>query len=207
MTLLIAIVGGSVAGFVLGLTLDRAYRDGSGSTGAATRRQPTRRRLVLLPAAGAAIAALVWSSTSGPADVMSTAAVAFILLALAATDFERHLLPNRLTYPAIPIALLLAPWLPAGGYVPSMLGAALGFGTLLAVYVAAPRALGAGDVKLAALIGAFAGAQLVFTALTVGAVIGAVVCLVIFFRQHQRGATAVAYGPYLVVGALFVCLA
>lgn len=204
MALLVAMIAGALGGYVLGLTLDYAYREESAPARAGLGR-PARRRLVLLPPAGAAVVILAYSSTSGLADLAGTSAVAFILLALAATDFERHLLPNRLLYPAIPFAVALAPWLPAGGYVSSMLGALLGFVVLLVPYIVARGALGAGDVKLGALVGAFAGAWLLLPALTIGAALGAIGCLVLLVRRRTRR-LAIAYGPYLVLGALLVPL-
>lgn len=205
MTTIAAMVLGLVAGYLLSLVLDYAYRDGSMSRPAGTGR-PARRRAWLLPPAGAVVVVLVWSSMGGGwAEFVSTVLVGFVFLALAATDFERHLLPNRLIYPAIPLALLLAPWLPAGGHLSSVLGAALGFVILLVPHLAARGALGAGDVKLGALVGAFAGAWLLLPALMIGAILGAVGCLVVLLRS-RTGGTAIAYGPYLAFGALAVPL-
>lgn len=205
MTTIAAMTVGLIAGYVLSLVLDYAYRDGSTSRRAGTGR-PARRRALLLPPAGAVVVVLMWSSMGGSwAEIVSTTVVALVFLALAATDFERHLLPNRLIYPAIPLALLLAPWLPAGGYLSSALGAMLGFVVLLIPHLAARGALGAGDVKLGVLIGAFGGAWLLLPALTIGAVFGAVACLVVLLRSRTHR-DAIAYGPYLVLGALLAPL-
>src|SRR5262245_22214123 len=57
-----------------------------------------------------------WLIAMRATDVRQTALVtafALVLLALTATDFERHLLPNRLMYPSLLIALLLAGAWPA----------------------------------------------------------------------------------------------
>lgn len=199
---LVAIGIGLSTGLMLALALDYAYRYPRSRTIS----WPPRGRLILLPAASATLTVLAWSAADGIAELTATTALVLVLLALASTDFERHLLPNRLIYPAVPLALLLAPWLPAGGYAPSALGALLGFGVMLVPYIAAPRAIGAGDVKLAALIGAFSGAGLIFPALTFGAIVGAVVCLAILVQHRERGRTRIAYGPYLVLGALLVPL-
>ncbi len=197
-----AISLGLSTGLILAVALDYAYRYHPSRDMS----WPPRRRLILLPTASATLTVLAWSAADGVAELAVTLALALVLLALASTDFERHLLPNRLIYPAIPLALLLAPWLPAGGYSSSALGALLGFGVMLVPYIVVPRALGAGDVKLAALIGAFSGAGLIFPALTFGAIVCAVVCLGILVQHRGRGRTRIPYGPYLVLGALLVSL-
>jgi len=83
--------------------------------------------------------------------------VLLVALALAAwTDLRRRVIPNRLTYPAL--ALILA--IPLGlsdwdGLFASLLGAAVCGGLLMLAWLAA--ALGGGDVKLAAVLGAGLG--------------------------------------------------
>lgn len=81
----------------------------------------------------------------------------WLTVALTATDLLHHRLPDALTLPAAPVAVLLL--VPAGGQV--ALRATLGAGLLVAahtaVHLAAPAALGAGDVKLAGTVGAVLG--------------------------------------------------
>ena len=84
-------------------------------------------------------------------------AILFAALLLAAwTDLRRHLIPNWITYPALAASLALA-FVRFGveGLIGSLLGAAVCGGLLLLAWLAG--ALGGGDVKLAALIGATFG--------------------------------------------------
>jgi len=199
--LVAAAFAGATIGFGLALTLDEAY----GGKSVRRREAPSGRRLVLLTAAAAGLAVIVWSSTSGPAEAAALAVVSALFLALVATDIERHLLPNRLIYPALPVVLLLGPWLPADGYLSALVGAVLGFAILLAPNLAVPGALGAGDVKLGALIGAVVGAGLLLPALTIGVIAGAVASVIFLLRSRTRR-TSLAYGPYLILGAFSVLL-
>lgn len=82
--------------------------------------------------------------------------VAGWLVLLSGYDIRQRRLPNRLTLPAaaaVPVAAAVA------GHGPAALvgGAALS-GAYLLVHLIAPAALGAGDVKLAAALGALTGA-------------------------------------------------
>jgi leader peptidase (prepilin peptidase) / N-methyltransferase len=94
----------------------------------------------------------------------------WLAVAAGTVDVLHGRLPDALTLPALPAALLLA--VPLGGAaVPrAALGAGLLAGGYLAVRVLAPAALGAGDVKLAAGLGAALGA-LSLTAVLVGALL------------------------------------
>jgi Flp pilus assembly protein protease CpaA len=83
--------------------------------------------------------------------------ILFAALLLAAwTDFRRRIIPNWITYPALAASLTIA-FVRFGvdGLVASLLGAAVCGGMLLVAWLAG--ALGGGDVKLAALIGATYG--------------------------------------------------
>jgi leader peptidase (prepilin peptidase) / N-methyltransferase len=86
---------------------------------------------------------------------MPMAAVLLWMGALTVYDIRRRRLPNWLTLPGFAVILLVAA---ASGHG---WAAALGAGLLAAVYllahVAAPAAMGAGDVKLALGLGALTG--------------------------------------------------
>ena len=95
-----------------------------------------------------------------------------LLLALAVWhDVRSRRIPNRLVLAGLGVAAVLQAALPAGaglfvqpfgaiGLLWALAGAALGLALLLPMY--ALRALGAGDVKLLAMVGAFVGPGAVF---------------------------------------------
>ena len=81
---------------------------------------------------------------------------AIFALAAGITDARSRRIPNWLTYPAIPLAILLHTI--AGGWHGaklSLLGTALGLGLLLPFVLV--RSLGGGDWKLVGALGAFFG--------------------------------------------------
>ncbi len=109
---------------------------------------------------------------------------AVFALTAGLTDLRWRRIPNWLTYPAIPIAILLH-WLVAGGHAAllSLEGAALGLGILLPLVLV--RSLGGGDWKLVGGLGAFFGRPklseiLVYTLLINGVM---ALCLVIWKRR------------------------
>ena len=82
--------------------------------------------------------------------------VALIVLAAAATDLHSRRIPNWLTLSGVCFGLFLN-WTTSGwaGVENSLAGMMLGFGCYLVLYCL--RAMGAGDVKLMAAVGAIIG--------------------------------------------------
>ena len=95
-----------------------------------------------------------------------------VFLLVLITDLEHRLILNVVMLPAIVVAL-------AGSFVlgqPSpksaFIGAAVGFGFFYLVALIKPGGMGAGDVKLAAFIGAVTGFPAVVSALLIGILAG-----------------------------------
>ncbi|MDQ2710089.1 MAG: A24 family peptidase, partial [Actinomycetota bacterium] len=84
--------------------------------------------------------------------------VAWLAVAAGAVDFAHRRLPDALTLPALPVVLVLAGPLGAEAVGRGLAGAGVLFTAHLLVRLAAPAALGGGDVKLAGAVGAVLGA-------------------------------------------------
>ena len=97
-------------------------------------------------------------------------------VAAGAVDLVHRRLPDALTLPALPAALLLTVPLGGAAVLRAALGAAALAGGYLLVRLVAPAALGPGDVKLAAPLGAVLGA-VSWAALPIGALLASVLTL------------------------------
>ena len=123
--------------------------------------------------------------------------------ALSAVDLRQRRLPNALTLTGTAVILLGA--LLCGRGLPAVLGAAALGGLYLAVHLADPAALGAGDVKLALALGALTGAY--GTPVWVLAALGAPMltaiaggALLVLRRGHIG--LAVPHGPSMCLASL-----
>jgi leader peptidase (prepilin peptidase)/N-methyltransferase len=122
-------------------------------------------------------------------SVCAGLAVVAWLAALTVFDIREHRLPNVLTLPGAVVALGAS--VAAGRGLAAVVGALLLTGGYLVVHLVSPKAMGAGDVKLAlglgALTGAF-GAQ-AWVSAALGAPLLTAVCGVLIGRR------ALPHGP------------
>jgi leader peptidase (prepilin peptidase)/N-methyltransferase len=140
---------------------------------------------------------------------------AFLALAvfgvlLAAIDLRSKLLPNALVLPfAVTGGVLLLAAAPFGAGLPSLLGALIGGGSLFLLYLVlaliSPAGLGMGDVKLAGVLGLYAGyvSPVVWMATALGGfVLGALlgIFLLVFTRSSRK--TAFPFGPSMLAAAV-----
>jgi leader peptidase (prepilin peptidase)/N-methyltransferase len=137
-------------------------------------------------------------------------AFAFVLLVLASTDFERRIIPNRLSYPAIVAAAVFCWAWPDRSAANVFEGAGVAVGVAAVLFLlgiaaalalrAKGSALGLGDVKLIVLIGLLVGWPAIMSALLLGVIAAGVPGIVL--TVTGRGRQFFSYGPYLVLGAL-----
>ena len=156
--------------------------------------------------AGALVVALCFArfGLSGHAVVGSIFAATLVYL--AAFDLEHRLIPNRVVLPATAVVLALniafypsrtVEWIAAAA------GAAAFFLVTLLIY---PPGLGMGDVKLALLLGAALGTNVV-GAVLVGTLAAALFGVVLVFRGGGAARKqAIAFGPFLAFGGLIALL-
>lgn len=134
------------------------------------------------------------------------AVFAAVLAYLAAFDFEHRLIPNRVVLPAAALVLAMQIALYPGRsieWIAASAGAGAFFLVTLLVY---PPGLGMGDVKLAVLLGAALGTNVIGGVL-VGTLAAALFGAVLVAR---RGAAArkqaIAFGPFLALGGVVALL-
>jgi leader peptidase (prepilin peptidase)/N-methyltransferase len=131
---------------------------------------------------------------------------AAVLVYLAAFDAEHRLIPNRVVLPAAAVVLALQiavypdrtlEWVAAAA------GAGSFFLVTLLLY---PPGLGMGDVKLALLLGAALGTNVV-SAVLVGTVAAALFGGTLLLRNGSEARKrAIAFGPFLALGGIVALL-
>lgn len=179
---------------------------------------PTLRHPGLLAVAPQGVLALAlcgfcawWGARLGVTGAALVAIPVYSLLASAASvDAVAHLLPNRLLGAA-------AVWLAVCGVVAVIMDpghfyaarravlCALAAGGVSLVLALIRSGLGLGDVKLCALIGLWLGwygALTLAVSLCLGTVLGGLAALTLLITRRAGRKDPMAYGPYLIAGAL-----
>lgn len=115
-------------------------------------------------------------------QLLSFGLLSALLLAAAWSDMRSHRIPNALVFSGALAAVLLNAILPeASGILDSLAGAGVGLALLLPLYLL--RAMGAGDVKLMAMVGAFLGPRDVTGAVLCTFVAGGLLALVVAWQR------------------------
>ena len=132
-----------------------------------------------------------------------------ILLGITMTDAREYIIPDEFSLGGLVIGILFS--LPGGFPTISqaLIGAAAGFGLLWVVGVLGTRmfkeeAMGGGDIKMMAMVGAFVGWQGVLLTIFLGALIGTLVFVPLSLMGRKR---LVPFGVFLSVGAAATWLA
>ncbi|MEV8251645.1 A24 family peptidase [Microbacterium sp. NPDC076768] len=129
---------------------------------------------------------------------------------LIVIDVRTHRLPNRIVLPTLVGLTALAAFdaLVTGeseALVRALLGMLILGGFYAVLRAISSAGMGGGDVKLAAVIGLVLGWH-GWTALAIGAasafVLGALYALVLILLRKANGATRIAFGPWMIAGAV-----
>jgi len=125
-----------------------------------------------------------------------------ILLGIAASDARFYIIPDQFSLGGAVIGFALAFVSPEITWLESLIGAAVGFFLLWGVAWAGEKifrkeAMGGGDIKMMALIGAFLGGWGVALSLFLGSLLGAL----IFGPISMRTGRLVPFGIFLALGA------
>jgi leader peptidase (prepilin peptidase)/N-methyltransferase len=170
--------------------------------------------------------ALAWAATGAAAAAGAVPvrwlpvllALGWLAAAAGTVDVLHHRLPDALTLPALPLALLLLLPLGSAAVLRGATGALVAAGAYGVVHLAAPAAMGAGDVKLAAPLGAVLTAAS-WTAPALAAVLAAAISAVVAvvlvvcsarltsLRSTRVRSTPLPHGPSMLVAAWIVALA
>ncbi len=133
-----------------------------------------------------------------------------LFIILMVIDLEHGIIPNKLVYPSLAIALVLSVVLSQTRIVPGIKDAGIGFGIGLVIFLLivliSRGGMGWGDVKMAAFIGLVTGFPLVFVALFLAVILGGLVAGILLLFKLRKRKEGIPFGPYLSLGAIITLL-
>jgi leader peptidase (prepilin peptidase)/N-methyltransferase len=142
--------------------------------------------------------------------------LACVGVALAIIDIQHKRLPDALTLPSYPVALVLLGLAAlgtanGGGH---LLGALIGMAAVglfyLVLALISPAGMGLGDVKLAGLIGLYLGwlgAAVTVAGVLAGYLLAAATGIGLLMTRRATRKSQIPFGPFMLAGTLIVILA
>src|SRR3989454_7858172 len=165
-------------------------------------------RYPLVEAVSGGLLAGVWLRFAPAAawiPLVAAALFSFMLIAVVFIDLDHQIVPNAVTYPGIVPGLLLA--IPQGRLVPSVVVAASAGALFLLIAVVSHGGMGGGDIKLAAMMGAFLSWPATAVALLLAFMIGATAGVLLIAVKRRSRKDPIPFGPSLAAGGVIAVFA
>ncbi len=160
---------------------------------------------VVLNATGMTLwGAWVGWQTDSLAVAASALVVTALLLCITLIDLRVRRIPNELVLALLAWAAVQTIWLGEPSWAASAAGLAVAGGSFFLLALIGRGAMGLGDVKLEAAIGALLGYPTVLAAMITGVAAGGLVAALLLLTHRAGRKDSIAYGPYLALGAWLV---
>ncbi len=131
-----------------------------------------------------------------------------MLLVVTFIDFEYYIIPDRITYPGMVLGLGLSFVNPLVTPLDALIGLVAGGASLyllaiLGDFIFKKESLGGGDIKLAAMLGAFLGWKNIIFIFFGAAVLGLIFAIgqMVLSRKQSAG-RMIPFGPFLSLAAI-----
>jgi leader peptidase (prepilin peptidase)/N-methyltransferase len=133
------------------------------------------------------------------------------LMIIAFIDLSKQIVPDVISLPGIVIGFIISFFVPYISFINSALGVVIGGGIILIIGLAGSvifkkEAMGGGDVKLAAMIGAFLGWRYIIISLFLGFFLGALAGIILILSKIKSREDVVPFGPFIVLGSFITLL-
>lgn len=139
--------------------------------------------------------------TFGPTlDAVVAAALLAGLVALTAIDLEHQIIPDVITLPGVLAGVLANLATGRVSWVESLFGVGVGGGVFLVIILASGGGMGAGDMKLGAMLGAFLGWKVVLLSVFVAVVLGGALAVTLIASGLRDRKDPIPFGPFLAAG-------
>jgi leader peptidase (prepilin peptidase)/N-methyltransferase len=137
------------------------------------------------------------------------------LIVIFFIDLEHQIIPNSITLPGIPIAVLLGstilpdPFYPSEmlGFKSSIIGFIAGGGSFYLIAVIGKTilkkdAMGGGDIKMMAMVGGLLGWKAIILTTFIASLFGSIIGVALIRIKGREWGSKIPFGPYLALGAL-----
>ena len=129
------------------------------------------------------------------------------LLVVTFIDLDHQIIPDMITLPGIIAGLILSLFLTEITFLDSIIGLVAGGGGLFLIAMGyhlftKREGMGAGDIKLLSMIGAFLGFKAVIVTVFFGSLFGSLLGVLMMIKEKKGRRLIIPFGPFLTFGAL-----
>jgi prepilin signal peptidase PulO-like enzyme (type II secretory pathway) len=168
-------------------------------------------RAVILPAGGAAMFAVSYLVFDEFGAGLLGGYFGLVFLTLTLTDLERHLLPNRIIYPSILLAIAFSWAWPHTSVLQIFVGGAVAIGLAALMFgfslFFGREAFGLGDVKMIVLIGFVVGFPAAIVAIFLGTLVAGLAAGLLVVTRIRTLRDYIPHGPFLALGGVVAMFA
>jgi len=157
-------------------------------------------RYPLVEAITAALFAAAWLEFGPTPEFVVAGVLLAALVAITAIDLRHQIIPDAITLPGILAGITANVATRHLSWAEVALGIVLGGGVFFVIIVLSRGGMGAGDMKLGAMLGAFLGWKIALFALMVAVVIGGVSAVALMALGVRNRKDAIPFGPFLALG-------
>jgi leader peptidase (prepilin peptidase)/N-methyltransferase len=152
-------------------------------------------------ATAALFALAVLTRGVGP-ELAPALVLAAALVAITGIDLDHQIIPDVVTLPGIAVGLAFSLLLGHPRWMDALIGALVGGGLFFVIIVASRGGMGGGDMKLAAMLGAFLGWRPLLVAILTAVLTGGILAIALLALRRKGRKDAVPFGPFLALGGL-----
>jgi leader peptidase (prepilin peptidase) / N-methyltransferase len=159
-------------------------------------------RYPIVEAANAVLWLLAYATFGFSADFAVAIVLESALIAITGIDLAHQIIPDVITVPGIVIGVVASVFTGRVGWRDSLVGIAVGGGLFFVIIVASGGGMGGGDMKLAAMLGAFLGWKVTLVSLFLAVLLGGALALTLLVSGRLRRKDPIPFGPFLAAGGV-----
>jgi leader peptidase (prepilin peptidase)/N-methyltransferase len=125
-----------------------------------------------------------------------------MLVAITAIDLKHQIIPDVITVPGAVLGVVASLAIGTVPWLDSVIGLVVGGTLFFAIIVASRGGMGGGDLKLAAMLGAFLGWKVMLLSVLVAVLAGGAVAVALLATGRTGRKDAIPFGPFLATGGV-----
>lgn len=173
--------------------------------------KPIPKRLALIEAVTGAVFAYIYIMYGFSLPALAYAFYFCLFLVLLVIDLEHQIIPNKIIYPAIVVALIISALSPDVGIISALIGGGTGLVLFVIIAVASllilkQEGMGWGDVKMVFLIGLITGFPRVLVAIYLAVISGGLVAIFLLVTHRKKKREGIPFAVFLSPASVLTIL-